>query len=313
MDRFMRPSFEELPVLPGSDLRHAWDVFGDQDAVGTLNFLTEECRREAMTAVRNGIAVNLSLPLNEPKPSPFGRRPLQHEVFQTSSFSWDDRITTLDMQASTQWDGLLHVRHREFGFYGGRLDDPVAADKLGIDRWVDHGMVGRGVLLDVQHHFDQCGRAYDPLSSIAVSAQDLQDAAATQDVILREGDILLLRFGWYAAFQEAEPGVRSSVIDRPSCAGLHAGESTARFLWDTGIAAIACDNPSVEVQPGDKAAGYLHHRLLTMLGMPLGELFALDELSRLCRQFGRWDFLFASVPLNVPGAIGSPANAVAML
>jgi hypothetical protein len=50
-----------------------------------------------------------------------------------------------------------------------------------------------------------------------------------------------------------------------------------------------------------------------MLGMPLGELFSFDELASQCEAQGRWDFLFVSVPLNLPGAIGSPGNALALL
>jgi len=309
----MRPRYDELSLLPGTDLRHAWDLFGAGDALGTLNLLTEERRREAASLVRTGATVNLSLPLTEPEPPPFGRLPLQHEFFPTTAFSWDDRITRLDMQASSQWDGLLHVRHREFGFYGGRHSDPTPGDKLGIDRWVEHGIVGRGVLLDVERHFRRLGREYDPLAPVAVSAAELRSIAQAQGVELREGDILLIRFGWPAAYARTDPAARDAMAARPTCSGLYAGEAMARFLWDTGIAAVACDNPSVEVQPGDREHGYLHHRLLTMLGMPMGELFALDAVAERCAQARVWEFLFVSVPLNVPGAVGSPANAVAVL
>jgi hypothetical protein len=47
-----------------------------------------------------------------------------------------------------------------------------------------------------------------------------------------------------------------------------------------------------------------------MLGTALGELFDFDELAAACRADGRWDFLFVSVPLNLPGGVGSPANAI---
>lgn len=309
----MRPTYDELPILDHSDLRHAWDVFGLEDALGTLNHLTDSRRLEATASVVEGRTVNLSLPLNEPSPAPFARSALRHEIYPTSSFSWDDRLTNLDMQASTQWDGLLHVRHREFGFYGGRHDDPAPADKLGIDRWVDHGIVGRGVLVDVENHLRSVGRQYDPLDVVAVTADDVRDALDSQHVVLREGDVLCLRFGWLGAVTQQVGDRRRDALDTSTGAGLHAGADTARLLWDAGVAAVATDNPAVEVQPGDREVGYLHHRLLTMLGMPLGELFVLDELATRCRRRGRWDFLFVSVPLNVPGAIGSPANALAVL
>jgi hypothetical protein len=46
--------------------------------------------------------------------------------------------------------------------------------------------------------------------------------------------------------------------------------------------------------------------------MALGELFDLDRLARAVRSDGRAAFLFVSVPMNLPGGIASPANAVAI-
>lgn len=309
----MRPRYDELPLLPGTDLRHAWDVFGPDDALGTLSRVTDECRREASGLIRQGRSLNLSLPLTEPETPAFGRLPLQHEVFRTSSFSWDDRITHLDMQASTQWDGLLHVRHRDYGFYGGRQTDPEPYDKLGLQRWLEHGLVGRGVLIDVEHFLRSTATDFDPLRAVPIEPEVVLAAAEAQRVELREGDMLCLRFGWLAAWTVADPRTRQQAAATPISAGLSAGAGTARLLWDLGVAALACDNPAVEVQPGNRDDGYLHHRLLTMLGMPLGELFVLDELAEHCRTTGNWDFFFVSVPLNVPGAVGSPANATAIV
>jgi hypothetical protein len=47
--------------------------------------------------------------------------------------------------------------------------------------------------------------------------------------------------------------------------------------------------------------------------MAIGELFSFGPLAAACRREGRYEFLFAAVPLNVTGAVGSPANAVAVL
>jgi hypothetical protein len=59
--------------------------------------------------------------------------------------------------------------------------------------------------------------------------------------------------------------------------------------------------------------GSLHRRLIPGLGFAVGELFDFRELGRACQARGRWDFLFVSVPLNIPGGVGSPGNAVAVL
>jgi hypothetical protein len=96
-------------------------------------------------------------------------------------------------------------------------------------------------------------------------------------------------------------------------AGLAGSEEMARFLWDSGVAALPCDNPAVEVVPSDLADGFLHGRLIPGLGMAIGELFSFGDLAAACAREERHEFLFVSVPLNVTGAVGSPANAVAVL
>ena len=52
---------------------------------------------------------------------------------------------------------------------------------------------------------------------------------------------------------------------------------------------------------------------MNMLGMPLGELWDLEELAAACATTGRYECCVASVPLNVPGGVASPANAMAIL
>jgi hypothetical protein len=62
----------------------------------------------------------------------------------------------------------------------------------------------------------------------------------------------------------------------------------------------------------DPAIGSLHQRLIPSLGFAIGELFSFAALAAACHADGRYDFLFTSVPLNVTGGVGSPANAVAV-
>ena len=54
-------------------------------------------------------------------------------------------------------------------------------------------------------------------------------------------------------------------------------------------------------------------RILSLLGMPIGEFFLVEELAEACGRSDRWSFLFSSAPLNLPGGVGSPNNAYAVL
>lgn len=56
----------------------------------------------------------------------------------------------------------------------------------------------------------------------------------------------------------------------------------------------------------------LHMYCLNMFGMSIGELWDLKELARYCKEKKRYSFMITSTPLNQPGLIGSPPNALAI-
>lgn len=56
----------------------------------------------------------------------------------------------------------------------------------------------------------------------------------------------------------------------------------------------------------------LHQYFLTHFGMCIGELWDLRRLSAHCNKVKKFEFLLTSVPLNVPNAVASPPNALAI-
>jgi hypothetical protein len=62
-----------------------------------------------------------------------------------------------------------------------------------------------------------------------------------------------------------------------------------------------------------RADGFLHYRLIPLLGMAVGELFALDALAEHCARTGVYEGLLVAAPIQKVGGVGSPANAVALL
>jgi hypothetical protein len=84
------------------------------------------------------------------------------------------------------------------------------------------------------------------------------------------------------------------------------------MLWDLHIAAIGADNPAVEVLPPLDTRAMLHVHFLPLLGIPLGELWDLDELAADCAAAGTYDAFFTSAPLNMPQGVASPPNAIAV-
>lgn len=307
--------YDQLPVLEGLGLPHAWNEFGPDDELGTINLLTPERMAAAMKSVREGRVFNLTLPLNLPSPPMFGRKPFEHIIFSNNRHTQDDYVNALYLQGSSQWDSLRHVRAREFGFYGGRQaeDAGESGNKLGIDKWVQHGIIGRAVLVDVEHYLAKVGTPLDPFSDATFDVDVVRAAADDQAVAFETGDILLLRTGWMRAYLNATPEHRAELADHRQWAGIRPDERTAKFLWDNHFAAIAADNPAIENAPGDPSIGSLHRRVLPLMGLAMGELWIFEELAEYARTTANWCSCLVSIPLNIPNAVGSPANAIAVV
>jgi kynurenine formamidase len=314
------PPFDSLPRMPGWGIQHGWDVWGRGDNLGTLNRLTGPVVAAAAAGVRTGTRIGVSLPLGLPDPPFFGRKEFSHHFVPMGPTAWDDWVDRFYLQCSTQWDGLRHVGSPD-GWYGGWRGQPSEdLEPLGIHHWAQRGIIGRGVLVDLASYAARGGAdGYDPFTRVAFRPADLAAALRSQGASLRDGDILCVRTGWTDKYLTLDAAGRAALADGMqevtgyTSAGLAGSEETARFLWDSGVAAVACDNPAVEVVPADPAAGSLHRRLIPGLGMAIGELFSFGPLAAACAREGRYEFLFVSVPLNVTGAVGSPANAVAIL
>ena len=301
------PAYDDLPLNETLGMHHAWGVFGEADQLGTINLLTPEAVIVAAKEIKRGEVFNLSLPLNQPRSA--HRPPYRHLVFSLDRNTQDDVLDNFYLQGSTQWDALRHVAAREFGYYNSTTpaDAGPQGQKLGINLWAEHGIVGRGLLVDVERHVTtQRGVELDPFEGLSVTPELIEEILEAQGSDLNQGDILMLRTGYMKAVLAAPTASRPR-----SWPGLSPYDDMARFLWNHHVAAVVADNPAVETAPGDPKS-FLHRRLIPMLGMALGEYFNLERLSEDCAQDRRYHCFFVGVPLNLPRGVGSPANAIAI-
>jgi putative cyclase len=312
------PKFDELPELAGTGERHAWDVWGRDDELGSLNRIGPEQVKAASGLVRAGEIIPLVLPVNEPDPGIFpDRLPYEHTVEVTRN-GRDDKVDNLYLQFSSQWDGLRHVRFKEHGYWGGRSEEDLdAGDALGIDRWSDRGPMGRGVLVDVARHLADRGTPLVPDERFEITGGLIQEVLDAQQVGLQPGDFLVLRTGWIEWYRgldrETREGLRGKVGQGLSTPGLESSRDTAAFLWDNGVVSVAADNIACECLPVDREKGFLHRRMIPLLGMAIGEFWWLRELSESCARTGHYDFMLVSSALRIPRGVGSPANAYALV
>jgi kynurenine formamidase len=322
-----------------------WGDFGDDDQLGSLNYITPERVRAAVSEVREGLSFCLSLPLDYPggrvlaphryppvlraterRGRPFFNYSFRNEGAHFCDVGCDD-VVTLCTQYSTQWDGFAHIGH-EFdldsegkpelcfynGFVAGRdiLPPEARADSLamplGIDAFAARPIQGRGVLIDIAHHLGRDKRTIGLAEIATIMARD--------GVRIEKGDIVCLHTGF--ADELLKMG-RSPDPERAHnmCAALD-GTDQALLDWisDSTIAAIAADNYAVERiehLPDACVDAFvpLHYHCLFKRGVPLGELWHLTELARWLRLHRRTSFLLTAPPLRLPGAVGSPVTPVA--
>jgi kynurenine formamidase len=310
------PTFDELPIRKDLPADCSWGVFGDNDPLGCLNFLTAEGVVEAAKLVQSGKVFRLDAQMGFAKPPLYGRAQAEHRVAPLGPMANDDFVH-FNTQEGSQWDGLGHVGHiRHERFYSNVTEAEVRGGnaKLGIHHWKDK-FVGRGLLLDAYAHRQAKGIAVNPLSRDVYTLAELKATLEHQKTPLKPGTILLVRTGWMESYEKASAEDKRALapIDKLQSAGIEATREMVAWLWNNRVAAIGTDCPGVEAFPFDFTdPGALHYRTLPMIGLPLGELFILAPLAEDCAKDGRYEFMVTSAPLNVEGGIASPPNAVAI-
>jgi hypothetical protein len=315
------PRYDDLPRSPYGG-RSGWHQFGGDDCVGLMNLQTPASVLEAAGLVRRGAVFPLNAELDAVDPPIDEDRAMyRHRVIHQPEAGFPDLDDVLDNffpQISSQWDSLAHVAFSPGVFYNGVTDDDILIRRRNtIDHWARRGIVARGVLLDVERALTEDGRGYPPHSSTAFGPADLEAARRHAGVEFSPGCVLLLRTGFLGWYRAQPWRQRKRVAAELRVPGVEHTEDMARYLWDNQVMAIASDNYAVEVWPPawggeDAPFGFLHRVLIGSLGMALGELWHLDDLADDCARDGVYEFCLTSAPLNVPGGIGSPPNALAL-
>ncbi|KAJ9646668.1 hypothetical protein H2204_000360 [Knufia peltigerae] len=158
---------------------------------------------------------------------------------------------------------------------------------------------------------------YDPLKYHVITRKQILEIAQSSKIEFRRGDILLIRMGYtekLASLAKEELSAVQNINRDPYVASFPGVESSLDFLewlWDTGFAAVGGDAPGFEAFPATEMG--MHETLLSGFGMPIAEMFQLQDLAQECKDQGKWTFLFVSQPLNIVGAVASPPNAVAII
>jgi kynurenine formamidase len=285
-----------------------WGRWGDDDEMGTLNFVTPEKRISAAKLVRTGKIIDVGIPFDKNGPWPaagFRINPVHVMTHMPSDSGAKDGMIAADdmvimgLQSATQWDSLAHVGYDGFWYNGvpvNAVNNFVGASKNGFDKAVK-GLISRGVLLDIARL-----KGVDRLeSSYQITSADLEAAEQRQGVRVESGDILMIRTGWHKWLQE---GNKETYMGNPPGPVI----DMCHFLHEREVAAMAIDQWTGECFPSSIEGGSIpfHQVAIRDMGLTMGEIFDFEELADDCEADGVWEGLFSGVGLKVTGAVGSP-------
>lgn len=289
-----------------------WGRWGDDDELGTLNFVSDDVRRAATALVEQGRVISCARSIDT-KPGPANPYPARHMVAMQDSGAMCDHLSLfIHGFTETHLDALCHLPVAEGSetWNGRHLDEyGMPAEHHGtVDFWRD-GIVTRGVLYDIPRL-----RGTEFVTPGApVHGWELADAATAQGVAPQSGDAVLIRSGHGPYYESTgtRPGFGGA-------AGVHA--SCVEFLHDTEASMLVWD---MQDAPGDDQGIpnprglavplHVHHILLPYMGMPILDNADFEALAPACADAGRWAFQFVVAPLVIPRGTGSPVNPLAIL
>lgn len=285
--------------------RNNWGRWGTEDQVGAINLTTPTKRAAAAALVKTGRTVSLSRPwpvevaANNPKPAAHFMR--TSERGQGSGGATDYIGVEYHGAVCTHVDALCHAWDGNGMWNGRRSSDVVKTDGSrwgSIDHW-KHGIVSRGVLLDVTQYRNEPYVTMDK----PVQAYELASIAEAQGTTVEPGDVVAIYSG-----RDRWDAVEEPWASGPSWPGLHA--SCVGFFRDVDCCAIAWDMQ--EAVPNDWDLPWTIHGIIFAYGMAIIDNCELSALAEACREEHRYDFMFVLSPLVIVGGTGSPANPLAI-
>ena len=291
-----------------------WGRWGDDDERGTLNYIQPEHVRRAAGLVRSGRSVSMAVPINKVA-GPDNPHPAVHYMVRSydvpsrpgeTQFSMDYLASEFHGDCHTHIDAFCHVAMNG-KLYNGKPAGAVTSSGPAIQDITAfaHGIVGRGVLLDIPRL--RGVKWLEP--GEAVTTAELEAAETAEGVRLGEGDIFLFRTGHHR--RRLERGPWNNGYGGEGKAGLHV--ETMRLLHERKVAAFFPDGDGETVPSNVEGNPYPIHALqIASMGMVCADSLQFEELVQVCEADQRWEFLVMAAPLRLPGGTGSLFNPIAV-
>jgi kynurenine formamidase len=305
-----------------ADAPKNWGRWGDDDEIGSLNFLTPDEVLRGIRHVKSGKVFTLGAPIGNPGGDPVwpGRSGAMRLMTQDRSdyiagkieslpggLEYADDYITAFLQGSSQYDALGHTWYGEKIYNGYDATTTTGGlEKCGVDKIARRGVVGRGVLIDMARHRGK--KALDRGETFGVD--DLEAAAQSQGVEIEPHDNLMIRTGWLSVFYDE--GSDAFYGDQFVEPGLTYSPELVKWFHEREIVSLTTDTIANEVtfEPETGIVLPLHAALMNNLGVLFSEIIWLDDLAEDCASDGQWSFLYAAAPIHVVHGTGAPVNPI---
>ena len=283
---------------PPTDAQRCPSPWGADDERGAANLMTADVILRAARLIRTGEIIEMGYPLHPDMPF-YGDRIYNQQIKRTRwstasnpRGSNEEIITTELGQVGTQIDGFGHQSIGGSLYNCFKLDEVISRtgfSRLGMEN--SGGFFTRGVLIDVAalKGVDMLDAGYE------ITAQDLRDALARQDLELETGDAVIVNTGFWrlwgvdnARYYRSQPGL---------------GVGAAEWLAGQRPTIVGSDSCCVEVNPNPDPtlSSPVHQVLLVAHGIYMLESVKVDELI----EKNVDEFAFIVQPLKLTGATGS--------
>ena len=309
---------EEKEILSYFQKLSNWGRWGDEDQLGTLNFLTPKKVQQSVSLVADGTTVSCARPVVF-DPTPDATAPAVHYMVESGE-GWEtgQKVTSRLSQAATDYIGMVfhgytvtHIDSLAHFFWKGKMyngrPSHLVSTNLGATvesiEVAAEGIVTRGILVDVPRI-----RGVNWLErGEGVLPSDIEAAENQMGFQIEEGDVLLVRTGQLYRREIEGPvdfRVKGSTACHASCLPLLHQRGIAVLGTDTGNDIIPPPYPNV-IQP-------IHQVGIVAMGLWILDNANLEDLAVECARRNRWEFMLSMGPLKLTNTTGSPVNPIAI-
>lgn len=291
--------------------------WGPDDEIGTLNMMNESSQLSILSKISSGKAYDLSVEYFVGMPSfhslgdPSYQYWLTHTPHGTVVDNPNNLGESMNKKVSYTGDAISMYTHmgthidalNHFGLNGKIWNGFTPEKYLGDKGWKKTGaetippIIARGVLIDIPAYKNATALE----KNYRINSDDLKGALKKQNVSLKEGDVVVIRTGQAAYYENAD-----KYLDNYPGINL---DAVKWLVEEKKIMLLGADNLSFEAFPPEREDNWVpvHTYLLAEKGVMFIEQMYLEELAK----DKVYEFAFISASLKLRGASAAPMRPLA--